>query len=300
MKRFRYGSVFVGPQNRVVLTGRVPGLEEADTPHDFLLFPAKDGGWRYIGCPNVITGLVITSQAFPSVVAVTGDGLAREFDQDGETVTAIDAGSGGPNSHQWILDAAEIGSTLYVCGMANQVYRRRTGAAWTRFDEGIRTDEITGLKAIDGADESSIYAAGFGGQIWSSNGTEWTPEDSPTNTKLEAVWCCADGTVYAVGGMGTIIRGSRGRWSVIEHDMTEAVLWDVTVFQGTPYIAALDGLYRLEADDSVTPVSFDLGRRVSTGRVHCNEEVLWSVGREDLMVFDGRSWNVVEGPELPD
>ena len=295
--QFLYGSVYVHHRDQVVVTGRLPSLEARQDTHDFLLFWGN-GQWKYLGFPNVITGLAVIAPPRQEVLALTGDGLVRVIGATGERSEFVDRTPSGPSSLQWLLDLRKIGKSIYTCGMARQVYRRVDSNDWTRLDSGIRTDETTGLKSIHGFSESDIYAVGFRGEIWSYDGRRWAQEESPTNLKLEKVLCAPDGQVYICGGEGVIIRGRSGHWKLMEQDHTAETFWDIAYFQEQLFFSARSGLFRLDGQAPLAPVNMDVSYPVSTSRLHANEEVLWSVGREHIVVYDGVQWAEVVGPQV--
>jgi len=281
----------------VVVTGRLPALEAEQTTHDFLLFWGGGGQWKYIGYPNVVTGLVVVHTPMLEVLALCGDGVVRGMGESGETVEVVDASADGPSSLQWLLDLRKVGNSIYTCGMARQVYRRASPDRWLRFDSGLRTGETTGLKSINGFSETEIYAVGFRGEIWTYDGKAWTQEPGITNLTLQKVLCAHDLQVYICGAEGVIITGRSGRWQAVEQDLTTETFWDMTEFRNSIFLSGQSGLFRLESDNRLSRVDMRLPHRTTTSRIDANEEVLWSVGREHLIVYDGENWSEVVGPQ---
>jgi hypothetical protein len=281
----------------VVVTGRLPALEAQRKTHDFLLFWGGGGRWKYTGFPNVATGLVVVDTPVREVLALCGDGVVRVFGDDGESVEVVDPSDDGPSSLQWLLDLRKIGNSVYTCGMLRQVYRRASPDRWLRFDSGLRTGETTGLKSIHGFSEKEIYAVGFRGENWTYDGKAWTQEPSITDLKLEKVLCARDGQVYICGARGMIIKGRSGRWQVVEQDLTTETFWDMTEFGNSIFLSTLNGLFRLGPDGRLRQVDMQLPHPTTTSRVDADDEVLWSVGRDHLVVYDGENWNEVEGPQ---
>lgn len=66
--------------------------------------------------------------------------------------------------------------------------------------------ENTPLFAIDGNAKGQAWAVGDDGIILHYDGSEWHQEQSPTRINLRAVACTPNGSVFAAGGEGTVIR----------------------------------------------------------------------------------------------
>lgn len=98
------------------------------------------------------------------------------------------------------------------------------GIQWQQVRGGIIDDngryaacaENTPLFAIDGNTQGQAWAVGDDGIILHFNGINWLSEESPTRINLRAVACAADGSVYAAGGEGTLLkRDLAGHWSTL-------------------------------------------------------------------------------------
>lgn len=195
----------------------------------------------------------------------------------------------------YIRETREIaGGKLYAAGTCRQLYRRDGPGQWTRLDiwHDDESDEIldSSFESVDGFAENEIYTVGWEGEIWLFDGATWTPIDSPTNAALYKVLCAPNGQVYAAGSSGLLVTGRGDRWQVIEHDDTEEDIWGLAWFNGTLYLSTTSILYQLQ-DDHLIPVDFgDCDIPSSCYHLSAADGVLWSIGAQDVMQFDGAEW----------
>jgi hypothetical protein len=227
-------------------------------------------------------------------------GEVMEMPAVGENVQSqiTDAGT-GRGRYGYVNKIANIAGSLYVCGYARQVYRREVGA-WVHVDQGMIADvNATGisLESIDGLDESNMYAVGLKGEIWHFDGRTWTPVDSPTNVHLFEVHCVNAELVYACGKDGVVVRGSGSRWEVLQNPDFNQDLWGVCAFEGEIYVAGFGGLARVDGTD-IVPLDTGLGRKIPGYRLRAGPPgVLWSIGNDDILRFDGSKWEEVICPD---
>ncbi|MET3497973.1 hypothetical protein [Variovorax boronicumulans] len=214
--------------------------------------------------------------------------------EDGDVVTYV----GGNSTQEAIMpppvmirNAREIGGHVYACGMKRQVFRRGGERQWSDMSapRAGDTDEL-GFEAIDGYSQNEIYAVGWGGEIWQHDGAAWHERASPTNVILTTVCCAGDGVVYAGGQGGILVRGRNDAWAVVPwDDEVTADLWDLCWFEGRLYVATMTALFTLDRDVLV-PVDFGNARPATCYSLTTAEGVLWSVGRDDVVSFDGTAW----------
>ena len=293
MPEYTYGCVTARDEDYVVVAGRVD-VDDPEWVDEVLLFGIS-GEWRFMPVPGTVVAMTFIDEGDPALIALSGDGAARVISEHDVTVEVVDPSVSGPSSLQWLLGMKLIGSRVYTCGMLRQVYVRNPDGRWQRTDDGLRTDDVAGLKAIDGFDENEIYTVGFRGELWSFDGRVWTPQESPTNVKLECVHCSTDGLVYAAGAMGTIIRGRAGRWERVHQSVTEATVWDVAQFGESIFFATKAGLYEIVSGE-LQQVDLGLLGTVSTGRLCAAGNALWSVGHRDIIRLREGNWEFAKGP----
>jgi hypothetical protein len=191
-----------------------------------------------------------------------------------------------------------IGGYAYACGMDRQVYRRDAPGQWTCVDQDIgklpAADEyVFGFESIHGFDQNDIYAVGWHGEIWHFDGTRWKQIDSPVNALLNRVYCAPDGQVYVCGHGGLLLRGCGEAWEIIDHQSTTEDLWDLEWFGGKLYLSSLSTLFTLEVDRLEL---VETGDEVASSCYHLDaaDGIMWSIGAEDILQFDGTTWARIE------
>lgn len=182
---------------------------------------------------------------------------------------------------------SEIGGKAHAVGLCGMVYRLDSLSDWTRIDQGLPED--FNIQAIHGNNASDLYAVGRHGHIWHFDGGNWSKDDLPTNVNLTTVKCVPDGTVYLGGHKGILIRGGKNNWELVEHGATTDDIWGLEWFGEHLYVSTMSGLYRLEGD-TLEPVDFGDDKPGSTYQLSAIEDLMWSIGRRDVMAYDGKSW----------
>lgn len=111
-------------------------------------------------------------------------------------------------------------AALWAVGWMGAILRF-DGAAWQHVRGGVVTEagrfaaeaENMPLFAIDGGSDGTAWAVGDNGTILRLVAGAWTPEPSGTRAHLRAVRCLSDGRVLAAGADGTLlIRTEGGGW----------------------------------------------------------------------------------------
>jgi hypothetical protein len=190
-----------------------------------------------------------------------------------------------------IRNAKDILGHVYACGMKRQVYKRIDEGKWVDISAlpGQPT-ESTGFESIDGFSETEIYAVGWNGEIWQYDSTKWHQHGGFTNLILNAVLCAEEGVVYIAGQQGTLIKGRNDSWEQINfEDEVSVDFWDLCWFKNKLYVATMSNLYTLEGNKLVS-VDFGNIAKPSCYSLSAADGVLWSVGRDDVVSFDGVSW----------
>ncbi len=208
----------------------------------------------------------------------------------------VGEGDGGVSARGPLTRVRTIAGKAYAVGMDRQVYRRDDANRWTCIDQSARPGpkEVKGFESIDGFRADDIYAVGYDGDIFHWNGKAWRQIDSPTNLILTDVCCAADGQVYIVGQMGTIIRGRGDRWEVLDHGGGKAHLWNCAVFQGRLYTTTNSKLLHLGADGKLVPVDFGDDLPGTVYHLATGDGILLSIGAKDVMSFDGTTWTRID------
>ena len=187
-----------------------------------------------------------------------------------------------------------IAGIAYACAMDRKVFRRDAPHRWIPVHQDMHQrpapDIVFGFESIHGYSHDNLYAVGWHGEIWHYDGDAWQQQQSPTNLTLNRVYCAPDGFVYACGLAGTLIRGRDSQWEIIADGAISADLWDMDWFCDRLWISSLNMIYTLEGD-TPEPVEFNDDAPTTFFQLDARDGILWSVGREDIMQFDGEEWH---------
>jgi hypothetical protein len=260
-----------------------------------------DGAWGRKSLGRAVRATAFPEEPKLAVANMAVDGHIVFFTLPGEQTEIVDASDEGPSDLVNLRDMRLIGRRLYTVGMARRAYRRQGPDNWVAIDQGAFVPraarrQAIGFNSLDGLDEKNIYAVGYMGEIWFYNGQSWEQQDSPTNVVLNVVRCVSHDEVYACGMAGTIIRGRRGQWQVVEQDATKKDFWGMTVFQGRVYVSNYDGVFVIQ-DGGLAQINMRLKKKISTAYLDAADGVLWSVGEKDAVYTDdATNWVVVNSP----
>ena len=175
--------------------------------------------------------------------------------------------------------------------MKRQVYKRDSENLWTDISAPFPAkSEKVGFESIDGFSEDEIYAVGWNGEIWHYNGSKWYNQSGLTNLILTSVCCASDGIVYIAGQQGILLKGRFDAWEIIElDDEVKIDFWDLCSFKNKLFISSILQLFTL-SDGQLLDVEFDGIDVHSFYGLTKAEGVMWSIGAEDVLSYDGKKW----------
>jgi hypothetical protein len=214
--------------------------------------------------------------------------------EDGEVCTYL----GGSTNYErtlpkvsMIRSAKTINGYVFACGMKREVYKRIDENQWIDISPSFPVNKKkVGFESIDGFSENEIYAVGWKGEIWQYDGSQWTDHSSLTNLILSSICCAPNGEVYIVGQQGILIRGRHDTWEVVDRvDDVNDDFWDLSYYKNKLYISSIKELFTLE-NDHLTEVDFGSIDVNSCYSLTQAEGVMWSIGGEDVISFDGKTW----------
>jgi len=274
-------------------------LEEYEDSEHARIFAFKEGEWSYFDLDFNVRSIQGVESPGRMLYCLGQDGRVSVRKKGGPVEEKIkDAGSAA-DQLGYLHQIRLIGSTLYACGVANQIYRR-TKSGWVHFDEGV-LDRRGPLKAdtlfcVDGSSEEDVYAVGTAGQVWHHDGKSWQKTDAPTPRNLKWVRCLSRNELYVCGDDGRFFQRTKNEWADLSASpKITGDLWCVEVFQKKVYVAGDSGLFVLEGKKLVkVDTGFDSGEG---HRLHANDGVLWSFGISALCFFDGKKWTEVKHPD---
>ncbi|GAA4278319.1 beta propeller repeat protein [Aquimarina mytili] len=186
----------------------------------------------------------------------------------------------------------------FAVGSGRQAYCRDDADHWIRIDHTAQqfSKEIdpidTCWESIDGFDEDDIYVAGWLGEIWHYNGKKWQLLESPTDLDLTRIRCADDGTVYACGQMGTLIKIENKKCSIIDQNLTEDTFYGMAWFQGKLYCSTMHNVYYYDGKN-LKEVDFKKNRPNTFHQLSARDGILCSFGEKDVVEFNGKEWIAV-------
>lgn len=266
-----------------------PHKEAQDIPHAIIL-KYRDGEFIRTEANYDAHSLALVSQPGPGLIDVSGPGYYSAIMASGSSSGDIfDDSKPSPKQPRTggIRAVAAIAGRAFAVGLRGIVYRFDGPRNWARIDDGL--PDTFNIQAIHGFSETELYAVGREGAIWSYNGHEWRPCESPTSVTLTSIKCSPTGMVYVAGHRGVLLQGRHDQWSVIDHTEITDDIWDLEWFMDHLYASTMSDVYRLE-DEQLHPVNFGEDKPGSCYQLSAAEGVMWSNGEFDLMSFDGLQW----------
>lgn len=281
--------------------------EETDLPVTHIAC-WKAGAWVSKAFQVRATRLAFIPHPEPHLLLMAIDGRIVRWDANASSEEEVDKSQEGPRNVGDLREVRSIGKHAYVAGMGRTVYRCDGPASWVRIDKGVRVavgdESDAGFNSIHGFDDKDIYAAGWDGEVWTFDGKKWRKRETPTNVGLYRVHCAPDGNVYVAGQGGTILVGTKDRWSVLEHDATEEDFYGSAWFRDRLYLSTPNGIFvvknrtleKLEIKPhGKAALKFRLNQSFS--KLDATDEALWSEGQKMVMFTeDGVTWTEVGYP----
>jgi hypothetical protein len=272
-------------------TSRAHDDEAADMS---IILRYKGGAWANyeIDAPVVAHCAIETDARY--VFSLTPGGDVHVAGPSGFSWEKVDSDSKtSPNRLRQMRSLCSAGESLFAVGMGRMAYERTLQDGWRRIDEGMRNLTGGGLLSVSGCSRACVYACGFGGEVWRFDGSSWQPIDSPTNAKLEQVLVVSPDEVVFCGARGLVALSDGEHWKFLEPTASKSTLWGLAKFNGDVYVADSAQVYRV-SNDALEPMPLLTGKSVTTGRLQSADGVLWSIGENDLLSFDGSTWRVVD------
>ena len=107
--------------------------------------------------------------------------------------------------------------------------------------------------------------------------------------------CAPDGKVYAAGRSGTIVYGRGEKWQLVNQNETQDTFWGLTWFENKLYLSTESSVYYLESL-ATKKVDFGINKPPTCRYLQANDEIMCSIGHDDIVIFDGFKWNPLPSP----
>ncbi len=201
-----------------------------------------------------------------------------------------------------------IGDSIFAYGMRRQVYRRDKRGDWESLNRGIppavkdpnttgdekikqTISNSGGFNAVAGPLPNELYAVGTNGEIWRTNDGEWLAVDSPTNILLTGATTVPDGTIYACGLEGMILKGRGEAWSAVTYEGQQGLGFRaIASFKDQLFLADGDSVRRLK-DGVLSMVDFGVDGVVPAHYLYADsQQILTLAGKEIYCSRDGETW----------
>jgi hypothetical protein len=272
-------------------------VDMEDLPHTNFFIWDEEAWGHYDPSKWNALSVCVPSAPKEQMVAIGEHGNVRVIGSGDDLEEMIADGDNSPEARGPLREVRAIGGRAYACGMDRQVYRREAPGVWKCIDADMRrapaADPVFGFESIHGFSEKDIYAVGWHGDVWHYNGRRWQRVEMPTNAILTRVLCAGDKNVYIAGRNGLLIRGRGDTWTIVPQEGAASDLWDLEWFRERLYISTTRAIYTLEGDDLVVVETED---EVPASCYHLDSRdgVLWSIGEEDILEFDGEEWRRID------
>lgn len=291
------GGACLDDDKTIFVRAVIKTLNEKDVRHCVVL--KYDGSnWQSFLIKNGITAQYASNLNVWTLYSLGYNGIIHVSNPDSELQEIIE----GPSELRWMYDLKLIGDNLCAVGMSRMAFSRNSNGTWSQLGQGAEVTDPADIEAcfrsVAGFNEDHLIALGTKGEIWQCRRGIWRQMESPTNIILHGVLCCEDGTAYACGGAGIVLRLSNksNSWAVLDHNETEDHLWGIAHFGGSIYFAGSNGVYKI-IDDQLKKI--DMGINVTTSYLYSSRNILWSVGSTDICWFNGIVWNQLFLPKFP-
>ena len=263
-----------------------------------VLFILKDWSeWNGFDVKWSMVSIDICMEPSPMCLVMGRDGEVLIGSKKGFQEERIDDQGFSPLNRGPMQNIRFVEDTAFAVGMGRQVYCRMGFNRWIRFDDGIPTPppipEIVGFNSIAGQSLSNLYAVGWKGEIWHYDGKLWTLDDSPTNAILHEILMLADGTLFACGHGGVLLKGTGKQWEIVDHDGPDTNWRTLAWFRDLLYLSDGHNLFCLDGN-AIVPVRVDDEGQIPVISLHATNEILLAVTADSAFVTDdGQKWKAV-------
>ncbi|WP_052773006.1 hypothetical protein [Luteimonas sp. FCS-9] len=291
---WRFVDVAAVREDRAFMAASPAHEDDDDPPVGAVL--SWNGAWSRKAFAIGPVALCLQTRPDTALLMLGHDGRVVRWGAKDFSEEHIDAGSDDPRLGGGMRDIQVIGDRVYAVGMGRCVYRCDGEAHWVRIDAGVRVaapdDTGAGFNAIDGFGADALFAAGWHGELWCFDGTQWVRERSPTTLALHRVVCGADGVVYAAGQQGTLLVRRDAQWQLLPQALTRQDFWGACWFAGRLHLCTASALFVLDGEAlQEIPLEPEISRASGLHRLSASAEAIWAVGdRIAIRSTDGRRW----------
>lgn len=260
-----------------------------DEPYTAIALSSTDGGWDTPDIRRILISVASASVPDCAFIMISQSGHYLQWKNSSFSFGHIGEESGGAVDPDSLVlrSVRSIKGLVHAVGMNGVVMRRDADHNW----RPLHDDTITSLslEAIDGFAPDELYVVGWGGAMARFDGRRWRIIDLPTGVFLSNVCCAGDGTVYAIGFNGIVVKGRHDQWALAIDEPSAEELWGVAWFREDLYVASPLFLYRL-VDRELELVVPEDDIPATCYHLSTADDRLLSVGKSDVMLLDGSNW----------
>ncbi|MDI9340535.1 MAG: hypothetical protein QM534_08180 [Sediminibacterium sp.] len=278
--------------------------------------------WTYTEQNDRITSVCVWSDPYNqpnrvfAALSENGEVIFLGPNQSGEKIG--DSGlSSDSKGYGYLNCIVQIGHHLFACGYSGQVYRRSSTGIWHHFDSSIlQTSDSTEpkyfIESMNGCSENDIYCVGstsepgYPGRADYWNGKHWTKLDLPIDTgRLTNLYIESHEKIWLCGANGTLLCGNVNDGFIkVKVKYLNSLITSVTKFQECLFLATSKGIFYFDpriSDPVLMQVITNLQppQLTDTLIVQSVEGYLWSIGSKKITRFDGKIWESIQHPDIP-
>lgn len=224
-------------------------------------------------------------------------GMVHSIRPEGLTQQQIEDAGTGPGKYGYLSSIQLINEKLYACGYCRQVYEY-TADGWKHIDDNILlAEDAMGYSLNDIAGYGDVLCAvGNNGEIAIRSKNEWKLLASPTTEHLYALCSDGQGSFYAAGANGTIVKGNVSGFELLcSGDISDA-LWDIEYYQNNIVVSATSGLYLLQ-DGKLVPFNKPVAPAHVGYKLTVTEDMLISIGSHQIFSLENNTWKELICPD---
>lgn len=252
-------------------------------------------GTEYEGWSLSVIGSALSPKSQFLAADIHGNVHVIGSDDESFDKSLVERKPGNPN-RGGIRKLKQIGGYAYMCGGARSVAKRSENGKWISHTDAFPLHpEIGrgGFDDIDGFSEVDVYAGGGLGDVWRYDGKRWIQVAFPSNSRVQAICCGADGNVYISCYEGITFVGRENQWKKIYNGGISLGFRDMVWYEDRVWCTNDYGFWTIH--NSVLTQVTDLPSEilVCAGRLSVGDGVLLAAGLRGAAFLEKGRWNSI-------
>lgn len=146
------------------------------------------------------------------------------------------------------------------------------------------------LRRMWGFSDGSFYAVGEAGTVVRYAGSSWTMHETPTRADLHGIWASSPSDVYAAGFSGTVLHYDGTGWSLVPSPTSTDLYAVWASASNDVFVAGSGGSVWNRSGSTWTEYFVDPGKRFRALWGYAHNDVYVAGSNGTLYHFDGTSW----------